>query len=47
MCNECSIRVTGTKKYIFLIASLIGFVFFDGVHIAATINYAIQSELNI
>lgn len=44
---DCSIRVIGTEKYILLIVSLIGFVFFDGVYVAAVMNYAIQSELNI
>ena len=47
MLNECSIRVTGAEKYVFLIVSLTGFVLFDGVYLAAVINYAIQSELNI
>ena len=47
MFNDCSIRVTGAEKYVFLIVSLIGFIFFDGVYISAIINYAIQSELNI
>ena len=27
--------------------SLVGFVFHDGVYVAAVMNYAIQSELNI
>ena len=44
---DCSIRITGVEKYILLIVSLIGFVFFDGVFAAAVVNYAIQSELNI
>ena len=41
------IRVTGTEKNILLVISLIGFIFYDGIYIAAVMNYAIQSEFNI
>ena len=37
----------GTEKDILLIVSLIGFLLFDVVYVAAVMNYAIQSELNI
>lgn len=40
-------RITGVEKYVLLIFSLIGFIFFDGVYVSAVMNYAIQSELNI
>lgn len=37
----------GAEKDITLIVSLIGFLLFDMVYVAAVMNYAIQSELNI
>ena len=37
----------GTEKDTLLIVSLIGFLLFDMVYVAAVMNYAIQSELNI
>ena len=44
---DCLIRITGEEKKILIIVSIIGFVFHDGVYVAAVVNYAIQSELNI
>ena len=37
----------GAEKDTLLIVSLIGFLLFDMVYVAAVMNYAIQSELNI
>ena len=37
----------GAEKDVTLIVSLIGFLLFDMVYVAAVMNYAIQSELNI
>ena len=37
----------GAEKDTLLIISLIGFLLFDMVYVAAVMNYAIQSELNI
>ena len=30
-----------------LIYSIVGFMFFDAVYVAAVVNYAVQSEMNI
>lgn len=45
--NAYKIRIAGIEKKLLLILSLIGFVFHDGVYVAAVMNHAIQSELNI
>lgn len=34
-------------KLILLIYSIFGFMFFDAVYVAAVVNYAVQSEMNI
>ena len=44
--NTCSVIAGGTKIAL-VVFSLLGFVFFDLVYLAAVINYAAQSELNI
>ena len=44
--NTCSVIAGGTKLAL-VVFSLLGFVFFDLVYLAAVINYAAQSELNI
>ena len=44
--DTCSVIAGGTKITLVVI-SLLGFVFFDLVYLAAVINYAAQSELNI
>ena len=41
----CSI--TNEVKLVLLIYSIFGFMFFDAVYVAAVVNYAVQSEMNI
>ncbi len=40
-------RFSGAGKDALLVLSLVGFVFFDLVYVAAVINYAAQSEMTI
>ena len=39
--------IRGSTKIVLVVISLLGFVFFDLVYVAAVVNYAAQSELNI
>ena len=40
-------RIEGDWKIVLIILDLIGFLFFDMVYVAAVMNYAAQSEMNI
>ena len=40
-------RITYETKIALLVYSILGFMFFDAVYVAAVVNYAVQSEMNI
>ena len=40
-------RFSGRKKIALIVTSLVGFIFFDIVYMATTLNYTVQSEMII
>ena len=41
------VRFRGSGKIVLIILDLVGFIAFDIVYVAAVMNYAAQSEMNI